>query len=69
MTTTAGRFVRYDASTTLSLDLSRRVSLTARYLAQQYDPRAALTAALPLSQHTRGQSLRLGVTLWADALR
>ena len=41
VTTTAGRFSRYDASTTLSFDVSRHASFMARYVAQQYNPRNA----------------------------
>jgi hypothetical protein len=69
MTAAEGRFARYDGSMMLSLDLSRRSTLVVRYLAQQYEPRSALTAALPLTQRSSGQGIRVGLTFWMDALR
>jgi hypothetical protein len=68
-TATAGRFLRYDESAMLSIDLTRNASFTARYVAQQYDPRSLGAVALPLSQRSRGQGVRIGMTFWMDALR
>jgi hypothetical protein len=65
----AGRFDRYDATASLSVDVNRHASFVTRYIAQQYDPRNAAAALLTLPFRTRGQAVRIGMTFWLDALR